>query len=302
MRYATHIAAGLSLAAVTGSGQMAPVGAPPGDAGGDVMAQPHVLIEGDTLHIGFYREGKAPYPEDVIPAALLRAVAQHLKVDLRTQGIFWGDYELWLSGELARETGLPCRVWGWDDNLRRRILWNLRDRRLPVLLLNCGPWPDWYLLTRMEDYWMISGYGGSSGEGYRPNEPLDDERNPLRHIELFDWMKGRQTWTINLTARRATPRPPLTELYRRAIAWGATSLPRQTMKVLGADGREIVSPKPYEDWAAMLVTDELFPANQPEGSSSAGSPCRATRWNWPSGASTAPTSSTWPRAVWNGRN
>ena len=53
------------------------------------------------------------------------------------------DYELWMSGKLASETGLPCKVWGWDDNLRRRIFWNLRDRQLPVLVFDCGKWPDW---------------------------------------------------------------------------------------------------------------------------------------------------------------
>jgi len=174
------------------------------------------------------------------------------------------DYELWMSQQLADETGLPCRRWGWDDNLRRRIFWNLRDRRLPVLLFNCGPWPDWWLVTRAERWGNFHGYGGNSGEGYRPNEPLDHPKNPLRAIDLFAGMKDRQTWTISLLTRRTTPRPSLAELYERAITWGAASLGRQRMRILDAQGAEYVSTQPYGDWARMLETDSLFPADDIE--------------------------------------
>jgi len=173
------------------------------------------------------------------------------------------DYELWLSGPLAKKTGLACRVWGWDDNLRRRIFWNLRDRRLPVLLFDCGPWPDWWLITQAEHWGCLRGYGGSSGEGYRPNAPLDDPRNPLRPIELFDWMRGRQSWTLQVTAKRSTPKPPLADLYRRALAWGAPRLAQPQMELLDADGKAFSSARPYEDWAAMLRTEALFPAADP---------------------------------------
>ena len=50
------------------------------------------LLEGDVLHIGFHRVGKAPYPEDIVVPGVLRAIAQHLGLDLQTQGVFWGDY------------------------------------------------------------------------------------------------------------------------------------------------------------------------------------------------------------------
>jgi hypothetical protein len=173
------------------------------------------------------------------------------------------DYELWLSGKLAQETGLAGRVWGWDDNLRRRIFWNLRDRGLPVLLFNCGPWPDWWLVTRAENWGCLRGYGGSAGEGYRPNEPLDHPKNPLRPIQLFDWMRGKETWTVNLIAKRATPRPPLEELYRRAIEWGAQKLARPRLELLNADGTTFASTRPYEDWARMMRTTRLFPADDP---------------------------------------
>jgi hypothetical protein len=171
------------------------------------------------------------------------------------------EYELWMSQQLADETGLPCRVWGWDDNLRRRIFWNLRDRRLPVLLFNCGEWPDWWLVTRAEHWGSFQGYGGSSGEGYRPNEPLDHPKNPLRAINLFDGMKGKQTWTISVVAKRTAPGPPLVELYRRAVAWGAET--RQHMRLLDAAGEEFVSTQPYQDWAHMMRVDALFPADDP---------------------------------------
>ena len=59
---------------------------------GTVVAESRVLLEGDTLQIGFFGTGKAAYPEDIVPAGVLRAMAQHLKVDLSTQGVFWGDY------------------------------------------------------------------------------------------------------------------------------------------------------------------------------------------------------------------
>ena len=134
------------------------------------------------------------------------------------------DYELWMNGQLARETGLPARDWGWDDNLRRRIFWNLRDRRLPALLFGCGKWPDWYLVTQVRHWGDLRGYGGNSGEGYRPNEPLDDPKNPLREIHLMDAMKGKQTWTINLTGKRSGDKPSMEELYRRAMEWGAKQM------------------------------------------------------------------------------
>jgi len=173
------------------------------------------------------------------------------------------DYELWLSGRLAQETGLPGRVWGWDDNLRRRIFWNLRDRGLPVLLFNCGPWPDWWLVTEAANWGCLRGYGGSAGESYRPNEPLDHPKNPLRDIQLFDWMKGKETWTLQLTARRATPKPPLEDLYRRALEWGVRKMAQPRMELLRADGSVFVSPQPFQDWAAMLRTDALFPEDDP---------------------------------------
>lgn len=174
------------------------------------------------------------------------------------------DYELWLSPQLAGETGLPCKVWGWDDNLRRRIFWNLRDRRLPVVLFNCGKWPDWWLVTQAHNWGDFEGYGGSDGQGYRPNEPLDDPKNPLRKIDLFDGMKGKQTWTINLLARRTSPKPSMDELYRRAIQWGAAKMQRPDMRLLNDLGDEFVSTQPYQDWAAMMRTDALFPADDPE--------------------------------------
>jgi hypothetical protein len=173
------------------------------------------------------------------------------------------DYELWMSGQLAQQTGLPCRLWGWDDNLRRRIFWNLRDRRLPVLLFNWGTWPDWWLLTQAEHWGAFRGYGGSSGEGYRPNEPLDHPRNPLRPIRFFEGMKGQQTWTINLTAKRSAPKATLEELYRRAVAWGAGSLGRSEMTLPNASGGTFTSTRPFQDWAAMLRTAALFPADDP---------------------------------------
>jgi hypothetical protein len=174
------------------------------------------------------------------------------------------DYELWMSGKLAKETGLACRVWGWDDNLRRRIYWNLRDRRLPVLLFGCGQWPDWWLVTTAENWGDLRGYGGQNGEGYRPNEPLDHPKNPLRRIELFEGMKGKQTWTINITARRSTPKPAMEELYQRAIAWGAQKMRELKLPLWNAKGQEFVSERPYQDWATMMRTDALFPADQPD--------------------------------------
>jgi len=114
------------------------------------------------------------------------------------------DYELWMSRQLADETGQPCRIWGWDDNLRRRIFWNLRDRGLPVLLFDWDKWPDWRLITAAEHWWSFRGYGGDNGEGYRP-------------IELFEGMKARQTWTINILAKRSTPRPSEAAEHSRGI-------------------------------------------------------------------------------------
>ncbi|MEW6753755.1 MAG: hypothetical protein AB1505_22655 [Candidatus Latescibacterota bacterium] len=174
------------------------------------------------------------------------------------------DYDLWLSHELAEETGLPCHRWGWDDNLRRRIFWNLRDRRLPVLLFHWGKWPDWWLVTRAECWGAFQGYGGSSGEGYRPNEPLDHPKNPLRPICLFEGMQGNRTWTLNVLERRSAPRPSLYELYARAVAWGAGKMGRQRMEVMEADGTRRLSEQPYQDWARMLRTEALFPAAAPD--------------------------------------
>ncbi len=171
------------------------------------------------------------------------------------------DYELWLSATLARETGLPGKVWGWDDNLKRRIFWNLRDRKQPVLLFGCGDWPDWYLVTEAKSWGCFRGYGGSTGEGYRPGEPLDHPKNPLRPIDLFAGMKGERTWTLNVLARRPTPKPPLEVLYQRAIEWGATTMRQQRMKLLDAAGEEFLSTRPYQDWAAMLRADALFPSD-----------------------------------------
>jgi hypothetical protein len=173
-------------------------------------------------------------------------------------------YELWMSQKLAEGTGLPCRVWGWDDNLRRRIFWNLRDRRLPVLLFGCGRWPDWWLITRADHWWVLHGYGGSGGEGYRPNEPLDHPKNPLRVLELMEGMKGKQTWTINVLGKRPAPGPVLADLCMRAVAWGAEKMGRQRMVVLDAQGRDVESSRPYADWAGMMKTDALFPPAEPE--------------------------------------
>jgi hypothetical protein len=57
--------------------------------------------------------------------------------------------------------------------LRRRIFWNLRDRRLPILLFSWGEWPDWRLIAAAEHWWLFRGYGGNNGGGYRPNERRD---------------------------------------------------------------------------------------------------------------------------------
>ena len=119
-------------------------------------------------------------------------------------------------------------------------------------------------MTQAEDWWAFSGYGGSNGEGYRPNEPLDDPKNPLREIHVMEGMKGKQTWTINVLAKRPGPKPAMEELYRRAIEWGAKKMGSQRMKLLNAEGKEFVSSRPYQDWAAMMRTDALFPADEPE--------------------------------------
>lgn len=175
------------------------------------------------------------------------------------------DYEIWMPRKLAEETGLSgVRDWGWDDNLRRRIFWNLRDRQLPVLVFDCGQWPDWWLLTRA-NYWNeFRGYGGQNGEGYRPNEPMDDPKNPLRVVDAMGGMKGKQTWTINVLGKRSTPKPSMEELYRRAVEFGRTKMRQQRMKLLGADGKEFISDRPYEEWAQMMRTDALFPADNPK--------------------------------------
>ncbi len=172
------------------------------------------------------------------------------------------DYELWLSHELAQETGLPCRTWGWDDNLRRRIFWNLRDRQLPVLLFHWGHWPDWWLITQAECWGRFQAYGGNSGEGYRPNDPLDHPRNPLRPLSLFDGMQGSRTWSLHLTRRRAAPKPDLGEAYRRAIRWGVDRMAAAHLRLLDGSGTEFDSHEPFVDWARLLETDSLFPADQ----------------------------------------
>ncbi|HEU5317908.1 MAG TPA: hypothetical protein VFX49_17485 [Chloroflexota bacterium] len=154
------------------------------------------------------------------------------------------DFELWLSRELAGETGLAGRAWGWDDNLRRRIFWNLRDRGLPVLLFNCGAWPDWYLVTGAEGWFTLYGYGGPRGDGELPGAPLDHRLNALRPIALFEGMKGRQTWTVNVTGKRTAVVAP-EEAYRRAIAWGAAKL--------GAPGRRVLDPDHRERGEAELL-------------------------------------------------
>jgi hypothetical protein len=171
------------------------------------------------------------------------------------------DYELWMPGDLIAETGLTARNWGWDDNLRRRIVWNLRDRGLPVLAFNLGEWPDWYLITQVHHWCCLKGYGGSNGEGYRPNEPLDDPKNPLRDIGLMASMKGKRTFTVHPLERRSTPKPTLDELYRRAVEFGAQAIGRVRMKVLDGAGQEQVSQEPYRAWSLMMREDALFPAD-----------------------------------------
>lgn len=156
------------------------------------------------------------------------------------------DYELWMSQRLAKETGLPCRIWWWDDNLRRRIFWNLRDHRLPVLLFGCGPDPDGWLVTDMVGPFGLRGYGGG---------PLDHPRNPLRPIYLMEGMKGKETWTIHLVARRDTPRPDTKEIYRRALAWGAARMSSPQLTVPDTSGADGVSTRTYHDWAALLEAD-----------------------------------------------
>lgn len=174
------------------------------------------------------------------------------------------DYELWLSHELAQATGLPSRTWGWDDNLRRRIFWNLRDRQLPVLLFHWGPWPDWWLITQARCWGHFQAYGGSNGEGYRPNEPLDHPRNPLRPLSLFDGMQGSRTWSLHLTARRTGPKPTLDEAYRRAIRWGVDHMAAAHLRLLDDVGVEFDSHQPFSDWARLLESNRLFPADQAE--------------------------------------
>ncbi|MEW6753756.1 MAG: hypothetical protein AB1505_22660 [Candidatus Latescibacterota bacterium] len=56
------------------------------------LSDPRALLEGDLLHIGFHGTGKASYPEDIVTPAVYRALAQHLRIDLHTEGEFWGDY------------------------------------------------------------------------------------------------------------------------------------------------------------------------------------------------------------------
>jgi hypothetical protein len=168
------------------------------------------------------------------------------------------DYELWLSRALADETGLVGRTWGWDDNLRRRIFWNLRDRGLPVLLFNCGAWPDWYLVTRAEGWFTLLGYGGVH-DGAPAGAPLDHPLNSLRPIPLFEGMKGRQTWTINVTGKRKSAPPP-EELYRRALAWGAAQLRAPRRESFGGKESELAERRrhgaAFLDLAAAHMKDD----------------------------------------------
>jgi len=75
----------------------------------------------------------------------------------------------------------------------------------------------------------------------------------------MEGMKGKQTWAINVIARRSVPKPSMEELYRRAVAWGADKMGRQRMRPLDAAGNEYLSTAPYRDWARMMRTDALFP-------------------------------------------
>jgi hypothetical protein len=54
------------------------------------------------------------------------------------------------------------------------------------------------------------------------------------------------------------------ELYRRAIEWGGKKMVNQKMKLLNTEGNQYLSNRPYQDWAAMMRTDALFPADKPE--------------------------------------
>lgn len=172
------------------------------------------------------------------------------------------DCELWAGKPLAEEMGIPCRMWGWDDNLRRRIFWNLRDRRLPVLLFGCGPWPDWWLITRAEHWNAFYGYGGGQ-ERFRPGEPLGHPENALRPVDFLAGMKGKETWTINFLRKRIAPRPTMEDLYERAIAWGTRAMGPQQLLLMGPDGSEHLSERPYQDWAQMVASDALFPPGDP---------------------------------------
>ncbi|MCL2641145.1 MAG: hypothetical protein FWD53_09900, partial [Phycisphaerales bacterium] len=175
------------------------------------------------------------------------------------------DYELWMGNKRAADNlGLSGRFWGWDDNYKRRVFWNLRDRRLPVLLFNAGDWPDWYLVTHISSY-NFRGYGHHTGQGYRPNEPLDAPENPLQPIHLFKFAgnKSKQLWAIHLLAKRSTAKPSLEQSYQRAMDWAAIKFGRSTMTMLNSDGKEFASRTPFLDWTRMMQTDVLFPADIP---------------------------------------
>ena len=188
------------------------------------MSASRVLLEGDTLRIGFHGVGKAPYPEDIAPAAVLRALAQHLGVELQTQGIFWGDYCYFagITGEAFRflefmglakpAPGLsiaerygntaPADLYrraldaaGLESvgltpalagaHLREQIVASLGDRRTPVIGFGVFGPPEPFLITGYdEDGEVLLGWSHFQGE-QKGNPDLSFE--PTGQFRLRHW-------------------------------------------------------------------------------------------------------------------
>ena len=161
-------------------------------------------------------------------------------------------YELLLSPEYAAEIGYPGPQLQGEADTRRRIIASIRDQNRPVIGFGV-------VGATSKEPCIVNGYDENGevliGWSYYQNEK---ERNFEIDFETAGFYRKRgwyaDTFGI-LTIGEKVPQSPLSEVYRKALAWGV-----EQMRVGEVDGYTAgwVS---YQEWADAMRDSANFPAD-----------------------------------------
>lgn len=183
------------------------------------------------------------------PAYMTAYGDRHIARALEAAGY---DYELLLSDTFATQLPYAGRRFTGEADVRARIVESIRDQDRPVIAFGVvGPAEPCIVAGYDEDGAVLIGWSYFQDELKR-QAGLSFE--PCGYFCRRDWYDD--TFGILMIGDRR-PKPPLRDVYRKALEWGVELLRRT--RVAGFP----VGWASYDEWAGEVLRDASFPPDDP---------------------------------------